>query len=221
MDDLPSYLQELDQLLLDQSDDCMLLTQLDGFLAGVLVSPDLIPPGAWLKSIWAGEDGEGTPDFEDMPSFERFIDLIMQHYNQILASLNVAGGYEPVLETDLRNGHVLWEMWIDGFDQAMHLSPNGWDRLSSSDSADCKSAIRGIETLHAFANGTKKLSRKQQDRWDAEAPELIPQWVEVLHTWRLKNQPDRQPSAQHRKVGRNEPCSCGSGKKYKKCCGLN
>lgn len=23
------------------------------------------------------------------------------------------------------------------------------------------------------------------------------------------------------KVGRNEPCPCGSGKKYKKCCGLN
>ena len=22
------------------------------------------------------------------------------------------------------------------------------------------------------------------------------------------------------KVGRNEPCPCGSGKKYKKCCGL-
>ncbi|MHC4705009.1 MAG: SEC-C metal-binding domain-containing protein [Planctomycetota bacterium] len=23
------------------------------------------------------------------------------------------------------------------------------------------------------------------------------------------------------KVGRNEPCPCGSGKKYKKCCGKN
>ena len=23
------------------------------------------------------------------------------------------------------------------------------------------------------------------------------------------------------KIGRNEPCSCGSGKKYKKCCGKN
>ncbi|WP_371740172.1 SEC-C metal-binding domain-containing protein [Bradyrhizobium sp. CCBAU 51765] len=23
------------------------------------------------------------------------------------------------------------------------------------------------------------------------------------------------------KVGRNEPCPCGSGKKYKKCCGPN
>jgi preprotein translocase subunit SecA len=24
-----------------------------------------------------------------------------------------------------------------------------------------------------------------------------------------------------RKIGRNEPCPCGSGKKYKKCCGAN
>ncbi|MHC5088906.1 MAG: SEC-C metal-binding domain-containing protein [Planctomycetota bacterium] len=23
------------------------------------------------------------------------------------------------------------------------------------------------------------------------------------------------------KVGRNDPCPCGSGKKYKKCCGKN
>jgi uncharacterized protein len=23
------------------------------------------------------------------------------------------------------------------------------------------------------------------------------------------------------KAGRNDPCPCGSGKKYKKCCGLN
>ena len=47
-----SYLDELDRLLLDQSDDCMLLTQLDGFLAGVIVCPDLIPPSRWLKCIW-------------------------------------------------------------------------------------------------------------------------------------------------------------------------
>ncbi len=23
------------------------------------------------------------------------------------------------------------------------------------------------------------------------------------------------------KIGRNDPCPCGSGKKYKKCCGVN
>ena len=30
-----------------------------------------------------------------------------------------------------------------------------------------------------------------------------------------------QPVARGRKVGRNDPCPCGSGKKYKKCCGIN
>jgi preprotein translocase subunit SecA len=31
--------------------------------------------------------------------------------------------------------------------------------------------------------------------------------------------PKAQPVRRGRKVGRNEPCPCGSGKKYKKCCG--
>ncbi|WP_245439754.1 SEC-C metal-binding domain-containing protein [Microvirga aerophila] len=29
------------------------------------------------------------------------------------------------------------------------------------------------------------------------------------------------PAPTFGKVGRNDPCPCGSGKKYKKCCGLN
>ena len=28
-----------------------------------------------------------------------------------------------------------------------------------------------------------------------------------------------KPAVAEKKVGRNEPCPCGSGKKYKKCCG--
>jgi len=28
-----------------------------------------------------------------------------------------------------------------------------------------------------------------------------------------------EPTSPDRKVGRNDPCPCGSGKKYKKCCG--
>lgn len=103
MDELPSYLDELDQILLDQGDECMLLTQLDGFLAGILVSPDTIMPGTWLKHIWAGEDGEGEPDFDDTDAFQPFLDLIMRHYNEILASLNRPGDFAPVFEADTRN----------------------------------------------------------------------------------------------------------------------
>ena len=31
--------------------------------------------------------------------------------------------------------------------------------------------------------------------------------------------PVKQPVVKDDKIGRNDPCPCGSGKKYKKCCG--
>ncbi len=31
---------------------------------------------------------------------------------------------------------------------------------------------------------------------------------------------EKQPVLKGPKVGRNDPCPCGSGKKYKKCCGV-
>ncbi len=31
----------------------------------------------------------------------------------------------------------------------------------------------------------------------------------------------KQPVHKEKKIGRNDPCPCGSGKKYKKCCGMN
>jgi uncharacterized protein YecA (UPF0149 family) len=34
-----------------------------------------------------------------------------------------------------------------------------------------------------------------------------------------KSEPKAEPVHVAQKIGRNEPCSCGSGKKYKKCCG--
>jgi hypothetical protein len=46
--------------------------------------------------------------------------------------------------------------------------------------------------------------------FEPELPRLdMPNWVNSLGT------PHREPL---RKVGRNDPCPCGSGKKYKKCC---
>ncbi|TYC78761.1 UPF0149 family protein [Novosphingobium sp. BW1] len=221
MSELSSYLDELDHLLLDQGENWMLLTQLDGYLAGILVSPDLVPPGSWLKHIWAGDDGAGLPYFEKMEDFQHVIDLIMRHYNDVLASLAQPGCYEPLFDIDTRNDDVLWELWVEGFVQAMDLAPDGWERIAVSGDAGCKAALKGMAKLHAIANGEAQLSRGKVEQWTREAPDLIPIWVETLHAWRLENDPSRPPPPRQGKVGRNDPCPCGSGKKYKKCCGLN
>lgn len=48
--------------------------------------------------------------------------------------------------------------------------------------------------------------KKRQKRWEREEMGL------------LDNEREEMFACDSRKVGRNEPCPCGSGKKYKKCC---
>lgn len=215
------HLDELDRLLLEQSDDFMLLSQLDGFLTGFVVSPDLVSPSRWLKQIWASDDGKGKPSFEDASQLQRLVDLSMRHYNAIIGTLGHAGRYEPILKVDPRNDDVLWEMGIEGFGQAMDLAPEGWVRMAADQDAGCTAGLAGIRSLRALFDGSILLTHATEDRWDKEAADLIPTWVDMLHQWRVENDPHRSQSVKREKVGRNDPCPCGAGKKYKKCCGLN
>ncbi len=51
----------------------------------------------------------------------------------------------------------------------------------------------------------------------------LPQWDELLTPERRKELYKEQKSSttiiKGKKIGRNDPCPCGSGKKYKQCCG--
>ena len=53
----------------------------------------------------------------------------------------------------------------------------------------------------------------------------LPQWDALLTPERRKELYKEQKSSttivKDKKIGRNDPCPCGSGKKYKKCCGKN
>ena len=54
----------------------------------------------------------------------------------------------------------------------------------------------------------------------------LPQWNDILPEDKRKELYKKQKNSgtihnENRKVGRNDPCPCGSGKKYKKCCGKN
>ena len=53
----------------------------------------------------------------------------------------------------------------------------------------------------------------------------LPQWEDLLSAEKRKELYKKQKLSttvvKDKKVGRNDPCPCGSGKKYKKCCGAN
>ena len=227
MPGLSRRLKQLDEELLNLGEEAMLLEELDGFVAGLLVCPDLIKPGEWLPIIWNRDGGDQQPAFDDLDHANQVLGLIMEHYNSVARTLmEHPERYNPLFSVDTRNGDILWELWIEGFEKAIKLQPAAWQKLLNAD-ADAAAAMRGMLTLVDVTSADQYTPRKSDDEINTTAPDNIARWVVTLNDWRLANyQPPhsidpRTPSIPTKKVGRNDPCPCGSGKKYKRCCGLH
>ena len=72
----PRYLKQLEHELLTLGDDAMLLEELDGFIAGLLICPDLIKPSEWLPVVWGSEE-EDEPAFDNLDHLNRVLGLVM------------------------------------------------------------------------------------------------------------------------------------------------
>lgn len=217
---LPSRLRRLDDALAGLPlDEPMLLTELDGFLTGVIVCPDVIAPGDWLRNVWGSDEGGVTP-FDDPLDVQWFADAVMARYDEIVRDLG-RGKPQPIFDIDDRNGDVLWEPWIDGFAEAMELRPDTWEALATGEDPDAADALARISTLVAIARDESELDSVQINALQDEAPSDLMDGVLQLHAARLRNggAPSTPLAARAIKVGRNEPCRCGSGKKSKRCCG--
>ena len=111
-------------LLSDRSPpDCMDVSQLDGFLAGVLVGPDLIMPSEFLPVVWGG----GQPDFADAAEAEAILGSILGRYNEIAENLAASPpSFAPVFWQD-QAGNSITEDWAVGFMQAVALRSDAWE----------------------------------------------------------------------------------------------
>lgn len=211
-------LQRLDGFLLSAvaSDDAMLLSELDGFLAGIAVCPDPILPSEWMPVVWA-EEG---PEFESPGQAQIVNDLIRGHYNDIVRQLN-RGGYRAIYDLDTDDSS-LWELWVDGFWSMVLLRPREWLTLGDTDNEDVRHAVFVLSRLHEIA--TTPSADLEPMEIDEElkdlASDLLPHAVQILHGAGLAQaNPFAGPANENSpKVGRNDPCPCGSGKKFKKCC---
>jgi uncharacterized protein len=227
MQDLSRTAKQLDNVLRELGEEAMLLDELDGFVTGILVCPELILPSDWMPFVW---NSEGNPDdvFRDLAHANKVMGLVMDHYNGVaLALFEHPGDYAPLITVDMPSGDVFWPLWMQGFDTAVKLRPDAWLPLMAADTRTTQ-AWRGLMKLVELGCTPIRVSEEEYDALTAGAPDKITGWVLDLNDWRLANyQPpavlrtEADPLWASAKVGRNDPCPCGSGKKYKKCCGLN
>jgi uncharacterized protein len=202
------------------------LSDLDGYLTAIAIGPELVLPSEWLPPIWGG----GAPEFADLDEANAILGSIMARYNEILREI-ADDAPAPVFWTD-REGMLIATDWAEGFLQAIMQRADAWKPLFASKRDG--DLLFPILSLCCDENGDSLLGLppEAEDTIVEQAPELIPGCIiEIAAYWRRKRPkqismpsgPGRglKPSRAATEVGRNDPCPCGSGKKFKTCCGRN
>jgi hypothetical protein len=87
MSGLSRRFKQLDEELLALGEETMLLEELDGFIAGLLVCPDLIKPGEWLPIIWNRDSADQQLAFDNLDHVNRVLGLVVEHYNSVARTL--------------------------------------------------------------------------------------------------------------------------------------
>jgi uncharacterized protein len=117
-------------------------------------------------------------------------------------------------------------LWAEGFMRALDDFAADWPEPSRRDkrAAWCVEAVESIAIL--MVDPASEAFRLHVGKhWKGDPPtrdELIDATlmaVQDLRVWWLDHPPPQAPRRVEREPGRNDPCPCGSGRKFKKCHG--
>ena len=162
----------------------MNVVELDGYVAGLIVCPDTVPPDEWLPGVWGSNIG-----FEDAEGTEPTIAAVMAHYSRIARELaERPEDYGPILGVDADSGEKVWEPWVGGFERAMRLRRAVWRRIARSDDREAAASLNMMIALSDSCRGRSDLTEEGEEKLRDLALELIPDVVCKLHAWNKARQ---------------------------------
>lgn len=186
--------------------------EMDGYLTGTLLTPEL-EASEWVLDLWAK-----TPALADDNRLAKACATALARRGAIAAELQKGWpGFHPSYgEPGQKTDHDKVRTWVRGFYKAMQLDPEYWSELVDDE--------RTRDFIGLFV-GFIDIDEAIEERDDAEEirdehAALIPRVLVAMRKLALMregNDPALRQIKAH-KVGRNEPCPCGSGLKFKRCC---
>ncbi len=232
---------ELDDLLIATPEPLQPLdaVMLDGFLCGVLVQPLRLEPAAWLPHVF-DFDAQPLPETTDAAWRERTEALILRRFTALNRAMAEEGWFDPlVLEFD--DAHPpqppaegepdplagLSEVskplmpWVAGFQHAALCFPDLSEMPDDAVMAALARLYRHLpaetdEEREVVATLEREHPLKSLDDGIEELVVTVADLYDLTTAQRYKVDPVRREAP---KVGRNDPCPCGSGKKFKQCHG--
>ncbi len=226
---------ELDDLLaaIPAERGALDVAMLDGFLAGVLLAPGEVPVGAWLPHVFGTASAESTAP--DEPGAPRATALVLRRYHELAAYLAAREPFDPIVfeltddegtPLEGRAGIAALAPWAAGLAHALDVVP-ALAAVYDADDAFAEAVGGVLRHLPVDADDTDTASAeflRERARIDREVPladldDAIDELVACVLDAVLLSRPHRPVTRDAPKVGRNDPCPGGSGKKYNACHG--
>ncbi len=218
---------------LDLPETAMNFEMADGYITCCALGPEAVEVADWMAGIF-GQNS--LPICSDLAQQEALLSLLLRHHATTVQALNLQhsaitqeNAFVPLMGEVLpqacirpyqldadgaRIGDWHGKEWARGFQLALLEDPD-WEVLVTD---------RGyFFLLSPFVILSQGFNPDKRDYQLDDDPELISMLVNCLYGIRqywddFLNTSWLPPVRPRTKVGRNDPCPCGSGKKHKKCC---
>ncbi len=214
--------------------DTLTYPQLAGFLFSLANGPEMIPPSEWIPLVFNDQEAQ----YETREEAEEVLQALMALYNDCIrertgGSVSLPPGCEmKPWAMDNLSADAPLSQWAQGFGMGYDYLAEVWNEYTPNEFDEDFGAL--LMTLTFFTSptlaeayyqeGNKKSTLEQLAKSVIDIfPEAMREYAHLgwsIYQARLETGDfDPEPS-RHTKIGRNDPCPCGSGKKFKKCCGL-
>jgi uncharacterized protein len=164
---------------------CMDLSELDGFLAGLVAGPEVVPHNEWLAEVWDNED----PDYADKVEQQSVEQAILDRYTAIQSGLDANPlAYSAILWQD-EAGTLVAEDWAAGFMQAVSLRSEAWQpALVDEDASMLLIPIASLAgtALSENERGSQAMSEDALDGLMQDAEQVLPVCVLGLRRFWLE-----------------------------------
>jgi len=200
----------------------MNLEELDGFFAALIAGPEPVMPSEYNREVFGGEMSE-VVEFASLDEANEILGLMMRHWNKIASTLYKGEIHVPMIFED-EKGELRGNDWARGFIRGMHMRHEGWAELVN----DEKYGDSLIPMMILYHEHDEDPEMRPEPIMPEKREKVIALMAAGLMNaydyFRKERESDLGvPAPEARrgapKTGRNDPCPCGSGKKYKKCCG--
>lgn len=223
-DDLSRLLESFDLRLAAQKDLTMMTgPAIHGLLTAILIGPRAIMPRVWLPFVFFKQDE--IPDLGSKENSEVIISDLLTAYNAVSDSLH-SGEFAPYISwRKTPDGEEIeeWQTWCCGFIVGTYpFAKIEWNIFEDQYLAElCLPILYYAESdvlpeIYS-AEQLEDMRANSGDPGDLVLNALL----EIRNYFEERFEDMDTTAAEHNdsEPGRNDPCPCGSGKKYKRCCG--